>query len=191
MRKRCRVLNQIEITGLLHEARSGDGGAEEKLIDAVYADLRKIAGHYMASERKNHTLQPTAIVHEAYMRVFRGGPVEWRDRAHFFAVAASQMRRVLIDHGRAYRGPNRGGEFKVALDESIVPNPKEPCDVEVIDDLLLRLQKADPAAARVIELKFFSGLTDKEVAAVLSTSLSSVRRHWMFARAWMGKHLET
>lgn len=185
------MLNQTEITGLLHEVRSGGGGAEDKLINAVYADLRKIARHYMAGERKDHTLQPTAIVHEAFMRIFRGAPVDWRDRAHFFAVAASQMRRVLIDHGRAFRGANRGGEFKVALDETMVSSPKGPCDAEVIEDLLQRLHKTDPMAARIIELKFFSGLTDKEVAEVLSTSHSSVRRHWMFARAWMGKHLES
>ena len=99
------------------------------------------------------------------------------------------MRRVLIDHGRAFRGPHRGGEFKVALDETIVANPAAPCDVEVLEDLLERLRKTDPAAARVIELKFFGGLTDKEVAQELGTSHSSVRRHWIFARAWMGKHL--
>jgi RNA polymerase sigma-70 factor (ECF subfamily) len=178
-----------EVTGLLHEARNGDHGAEDKLINLVYADLRKIARHYMAGERTNHTLQPTAIVHEAYVRIFRGGPVDWRDRAHFFAVAASQMRRVLIDHGRAFRGPNRGGKFKVALDETIVSSTQQPCDIEIIDDLLQRLNQTDPDAARVVELKFFSGLTDKEVAEALSTSHSSVRRHWMFARAWMGKHL--
>jgi RNA polymerase sigma-70 factor (ECF subfamily) len=180
---------QNEITDLLREVRSGDHGAENKLINVVYADLRNIARHCMAGERKNHTLQPTAVVNEAYMRIFHGAPVDWRDRVHFFAVAASQMRRVLIDHGRAFRGANRHGDLKVVLDETIVPNPKEPCDMEVIEDLLQRLHKTDPAAARVIELKFFSGLTDKEVAEVLSTSHSSVRRHWIFARAWMGKHL--
>jgi len=188
-RKGQAMHNEMGITDLLREVRNGDGDAEGKLINLVYADLRKIAGRYMSRERKNHTLQPTAIVHEAYLRIFRGAPLEWRDRAQFFAVAAAQMRRVLIDHGRAFRGPNRRGECKVALDESIVPTPKEPCDIEVIGDLLERLHKTDPAAARVIELKFFAGFKDKEVAEVLSTSHSSVRRHWMFARAWMGKHL--
>lgn len=179
----------LEITGLLQQVRGGSQTAENRLIGLVYADLRKLARYYMADERRGHTLQPTAIVHEAYMRIFRGGAVEWRDRAHFFAVAASQMRRVLIDHGRAFRGPNRRGECKVELDETIVSNPRHACDIEVLDDLIKRLEKADPAAARVVELKFFSGLTDKEVAETLSTSHSSVRRHWMFARAWMEKHL--
>lgn len=183
------MLEQREITDLLHGIRRGDSDAEDQLIKVVYSDLRKMARRYMAGERRNHTLQPTALVHEVYMRIFRGAPVDWRDRVHFMAVAGSQMRRVLIDHGRAFRGPNRGGEFKVALDETIVATPQAPCDVEVLDDLLDRLRKADPAAARVIELKFFSGLTDKEVAEVLATSHSSVRRHWVFARAWMGKHL--
>ncbi|HEY2390227.1 MAG TPA: sigma-70 family RNA polymerase sigma factor [Candidatus Angelobacter sp.] len=179
----------IVITGLLHEIRSGDPRAEDKLINVVYEDLRKIARRYMRAERTNHTLQPTAIVHEAFVRIFRGGSVDWQDRVHFFAVAASQMRRVLIDHGRAHRGANRGGGLKVPLDETIIANPQEPCDIQVIDDLLQRLHKVDPAAATVIELKFFSGLTDKEVAETLSTSHSSVRRHWIFARAWMGKNL--
>ena len=180
---------QTEITGILHQVRSGDQGAEEKLINLVYADLRKIARRCMAGERQNHTLQPTAIVHEAYLRIFRGASVDWRDRAHFLAVAASQIRRVLIDHGRAFRGPHRAGNFKVALDDNLAPSAKAPCDFEVIDDLLQRLQKADPEAASVVELKFFSGLTDVEVAEVLATSHSSVRRRWVFARAWLGKHL--
>jgi RNA polymerase sigma-70 factor, ECF subfamily len=188
-RKGMTMHEQSEITSLLREVRNGDEKAEGKLVNLVYADLRKIARRYMGSERKNHTLQPTAIVHEAYMRIFRGAPVEWRDRTHFFAVAASQMRRVLIDHGRAFRGPNRRGECKVALDETIVSSAKEPCDIEVIGDLLQRLHKTDPAAAQVIELKFFAGFKDKEVAEALATSHSSVRRHWMFARAWMEKHL--
>jgi RNA polymerase sigma factor (TIGR02999 family) len=183
------MLDQREITGLLQQVRNGSQTAESRLMGMVYSDLRKIARHYMVAERRDHTLQPTAIVHEAYVRIFRGGPVDWRDRTHFFAVAASQMRRVLIDHGRAFRGPNRRGECKVELDETIVPNPRQPCDIEVLDDLIQRLEKTDPAAARIVELKFFSGLTDKEVAEALSTSHSSVRRHWMFARAWMEKHL--
>lgn len=183
------MTEQKPITDLLHRVRQGDPEAEEQLIQVVYGDLRKMARRYMAGERRDHTLQPTALVHEVYMRIFRGAPVDWRDRVHFLAVAASQMRRVLIDHGRAFRGPNRGSEFKVVLDETIVPSPQAPCDVEVLEDLLDRLRKADPAAALVIELKFFSGLTDKEVAEVLATSHSSVRRHWVFARAWMGKHL--
>lgn len=183
------MLTQIEITDLLKGIRRGDRDAENHLIEVVYTDLHKMARRYMAGERRNHTLQPTALVHEAYMRIFRGGPVNWQDRVHFMAVAAAQMRRVLVDHGRAFRGANRKGEFKVALDETLVANPEASCDAEVLEDLLQRLRKADPAAARVIELKFFSGLTDKEVAEVLATSHSSVRRHWIFARAWMGKHL--
>ncbi len=183
------MLEPNEITGLLQDLRNGDSAAEGRLIEAVYADLRIIARRYMAGERKNHTLQPTALVHEAYMRVFRGAPVDWRDRAHFMAVAAGQIRRVLIDHGRAFRGPHRRGELKVALDETLVAGPSAPCDLEVIEDLLERLRRTEPQAAKVIELKFFSGLTDREVGEVMATSHSTVRRHWTFARAWMGKHL--
>jgi RNA polymerase sigma-70 factor (ECF subfamily) len=183
------MTGQVEITDLLQGIRRGDPDAENQLISVVYTDLRKMARRYMAGERRNHTLQPTALIHEVYLRVFRGAPVDWKDRAHFLAVAASQMKRVLIDHGRAFRGPNRGGDFKVVLDETLVANPKAPCDIEVLNDLLDRLRKAEPVAAQVIELKFFGGLTDAEVAQELGTSHSSVRRHWVFARAWMGRHL--
>ena len=178
-----------EVTVILEAIQKGDPKAAEELLPLVYEELRKLAACRLALQSSEQTLQPTALVHEAYMRIFRGAPVDWHDRVHFLAVAASQMRRVLIDHGRAFRGPNRGGEFKVALDETIVAGPQAPCDVEVLEDLLERLRKAEPVAARVIELKFFSGLTDREVAEVLATSHSSVRRHWVFARAWMGKRL--
>jgi RNA polymerase sigma-70 factor, ECF subfamily len=181
--------DQEHVTTLLNGIRQGDRQAEGQLMDFVYTDMRKIAHHFMAGERRNHTLQPTAIVHEAYVRIFHGAQVDWKDRAHFMAVAASQMRRVLIDHGRAFRAGSRGGDMKIALDDVIVSRPAPPCDVEVIDEMLRRLQKTDPVAARVIELKFFTGLTDNEVAEVLNTSHSSVRRHWSFARAWMEKHL--
>jgi RNA polymerase sigma factor (TIGR02999 family) len=178
-----------QITRLLHEVRDGNRASADQLLDAVYTDLRGIARHFMAGERSGHTLQPTALVHEAYLRIFEGAPVEWQNRAHFFAVAASQMRRVLVDHGREFRAAKRGGGLKVALEDGHHAAPLAECDIEAVDELLDRLQRADAEAARVVELKFFSGLKDREVAEVLQVSHSTVRRHWTFARAWLRRQL--
>jgi RNA polymerase sigma factor (TIGR02999 family) len=177
------------ITRLLHQVRSGSKTAAGQLMEAVYTDLRAIARHSMAGERPDHTLQPTALVHEAYMRIFEGAAVDWQNRAHFFAVAASQMRRVLVDHGREYRASKRGRGLKVSLLEDRHASPLDNCEIEVVDELLDRLQRVDPAAARVVELKFFSGLTDKEVAEISHVSESTVRRDWGFARAWLVRQL--
>lgn len=178
-----------QITRLLHEVRDGNRASADELFEAVYADLRGIARHSMSGERSGHTLQPTALVHEAYLRIFEGAPVDWQNRAHFFAVAASQMRRVLVDHGREFRAAKRGGGLKVALDDGRHASPIAECDIEAVDELLDRLQRADAEAARVVELKFFSGLKDREVAEVMGVSHSTVRRHWAFARAWIARQL--
>jgi RNA polymerase sigma-70 factor, ECF subfamily len=182
-----------EITEMLNEVRAGNSAAANRLMEAVYSGLRGIAHHYFASERPDHTLQPTALVHEAYIRIFSGGGganVEWQDRNHFFAVAAQQMRRILVDHGREHRAGKRGGGLKVALEENHHPaTPFGDCDVEIVDDLLDRLQKVDAEAARVVEMKFFAGMTDAEVAGALGCSHSTVRRHWTFARAWLTRYM--
>jgi len=178
-----------QITRLLHEVREGNRTSADQLFEAVYADLRGIARRSMAGERPSHTLQPTALVHEAYLRIFEGAQVDWQNRAHFFAVAASQMRRVLVDHGREFRAAKRGGGLKVALEDGRHASPMAECDIEAVDELLDRLQRADPEAARVVELKFFSGLKDREVAEVMGVSHSTVRRHWSFARAWLARQL--
>ena len=174
-----------QITRLLNEVRAGNRASADQLLEAVYTDLRRIARHSMAGERPNHTLQPTALVHEAYLRIFEGAPVEWQSRAHFFAVAASQMRRVLVDHGREYRAAKRGQGLKVALEDGRHAAPLAECDIEAVDEMLELLRRVDARAARVVELKFFSGLNDREVAEVLGVSHSTVRRHWSFARAWL------
>jgi len=178
------------ITHLLKEVREGNRAAANQLLEAVYADLRGIARHFMAGERPDHTLQPTAVVHEAYLRIFRGAEIDWQSRTHFFAVAAAQMRRVLVDHGREFRAAKRGQGLKVVLEEGRHAAPLPECDIEAVDELLARLEKLDPAAARVVELKFFSGLSDSEVAGVLQVSHSTVRRHWTFARAWLLRRLD-
>ncbi|HXK02196.1 MAG TPA: sigma-70 family RNA polymerase sigma factor [Verrucomicrobiae bacterium] len=178
------------ITRLLKEVRDGDPAAANQLLEAVYSNLRGIARHFMAGERPDHTLQPTALVHEAYLRIFCGGEVDWQSRTHFFAVAAAQMRRVLVDHGREFRAAKRGQGLKVALEQDRHAAPLPECDIEAVDELLVRLERTDAAAARVVELKFFSGLNDHEVAEILQVSHSTVRRHWTFARAWLLRRLQ-
>jgi RNA polymerase sigma-70 factor (ECF subfamily) len=174
-----------QITKMLGDVRNGDRDAANKLIDAVYSDLRGIAHRFFSSERPDHTLQPTALVHEAWLRIFSGAEVDWRDRSHFYAVAARQMRRILVDHGREFRAAKRGNGLKVGLDENRQASPLGACEIGEVDDLLDRLQRTDGEAARVVEMKFFAGMTDEEVAAELGCSHSTVRRHWNFAKAWL------
>jgi RNA polymerase sigma factor (TIGR02999 family) len=181
-----------EITQMLVDARAGDRAASDRLLGAVYEKLRGMAHGMFASERPDHTLQPTALVHEAWLRIFsHGGEPGFNDRAHFYAVAGRQMRRLLIDHGRQFRSPGRGGGLKVALDDNIHSFGSPVCEFEDVNDLLNRLQRADPEAAQVVELKFFSGMTDQEVAAELKCSHSTVRRHWKFAQAWLVSHMNS
>ncbi|MFN7922339.1 MAG: sigma-70 family RNA polymerase sigma factor [Bryobacteraceae bacterium] len=180
-----------QITQLLHQVRGGDRASADRLLEAVYSDLRGLARHYMSAERAGHTLQPTALVHEAYLKIFAGAPVDWKCRAHFFAVAASQMRRVLVDHGREFRADKRGHGLKISLEDALHASPLAECEIGEVDQMLERLQRVDAEAARVVELKFFSGLADREVAEVLGVSHSTVRRHWEFARAWLVRHMAT
>ncbi len=179
----------LPITHLLRELQQGNQAVENELFAAVYSDLRLRARQYMASERGSHTLQPTALVHEAFLRIFAGAAVEWQNRTHFLAIAARQMRRVLIDHGREHRAAKRGFGWKVSLTDHDVASPEAGIEPEALEALLERLQRADPEACRVVELKFFSGLTDQEVADTLGVSHSTVRRHWKFARAWLRERL--
>lgn len=182
-------LTAVEITTLLQQARAGDRGAESQLIRSVYPELRKLARRYMAGERCQHTLQPTALVNEAYIRIFGGAAVDWHDRAHFLAVASRQMRRVLADHGREFRAEKRANGMKVALGDHNDVAVSRPEEIEVTEELIQRLEVTDPCAAQVTVLKFFGGMTDQEVADALGTSHSQVRRHWSFARAWLRQRL--
>ena len=178
-----------EITQLLQEARAGKRDSMDRLMEVVYEDLRGVARRHMSAERESHTLQPTALVHEVYLRVFGGAPVDWQNRNHFYAVMARQMRQVLIDQGREFRAAKRGGGVRISLDEARVPGAALDYDIEAVDELLRRLQKTDPTSAKVVELKFFAGLTDREVADAVGVSHSTVRRHWEFARAWFSSKL--
>lgn len=185
-----------EITRLLQQSRRGCQQSNDQLIEVVYRDLRKIAGRMMAYEGP-HTLQPTALVHEFYLKVFRpeGKPdgekqEDWQDRAHFFAVAALQMRRMLVDHARKRRAEKRGGGLKVALEDITEPSKVEEHDVEEVDEALKLLGTKDPRAAKLVELKYFGGLKDREIADVLGISFAQVRRDWVFARSWLTHELQ-
>jgi RNA polymerase sigma-70 factor, ECF subfamily len=177
------------ITEMLGEIRSGNPVAANQLMEAVYVDLRGMAHRLFATERPDHTLQPTALVHEAYLRIFSGAEVEWRDRNHFYAMAAMQMRRILVDFGREHRAAKRGCGLKVSFEDARHAAFLADCDIELVDDLISRLRRQDGTAASVVEMKFFSGMSDREIADAIGCSHSTVRRHWVFARAWLARQL--
>jgi RNA polymerase sigma factor (TIGR02999 family) len=177
------------VTRILESGRHGDPAAYDKLLPLLYAELRAIAQRHMQHERAEHTLQPTALVHEAFLRLTAGFTIEFADRAHFLRAASAAMRRVLVDHARARNAAKRGDAFCVTLDESLVAAPDRSVDMLVLDDALTRLAAADPRWAQVVELRFFAGLDVPEVAAALGTSTATVKRDWRFARAWLAREL--
>ena len=180
------------VTRLLEEVRQGDTAALGRLLPLVYAELHNIAGRHMRRERDNHTLQPTALVHEAFLRLTGGQPIAFSDRAHFMRTASQAMRRVLVDHARARQAAKRGNGLRVTLDEGLVEAaPARDLDMLVLDDALVRLEAADPRWAQVVELRFFAGLEVTEVAEVLGVSPATVKRDWQFARAWLARELRT
>lgn len=179
------------VTELLNAWSAGNQSAGDELFVTVYQELRRLAAHYMQVERSGHTLQPTALVHELYVKLFAAEPIEWQNRGHFLAVAARQLRHLVVDYARRHQAEKRGGDQgKVRLDD--VPQIAVPLDNSVIElDLALeRLQKLDARAAQVVELRYFGGLTDAEVANTLSISMATVKRDWEFARSWLLKELE-
>ncbi len=174
------------VTELLVKAGKGDTAAAELLMEQVYPDLKKMAAAIFRSERPGHTLQPTALVNEAYMRTFGATAIDWRDRAHFFALMSRVLRRVLVDHARAVRAEKRGaGAVRIALDDMAEPMVSADHDYFDLDDALESLAREDPRAARVVELRFFGGLKESEVAEVLGISMPTVTRDWRFARTWL------
>ncbi len=179
-----------DVTQLLVAWREGEPQAHEALIQRVYGELRRIAGAHLARERNNHTLQPTALANEAYLRLIGQNRVDWRSRAHFFAIASNMMRRVLVDHARSARYAKRGGDrIRVTLGDFQDQRHAKPLLVLEIDELLGRLAERDPTKASVVELRFFGGLTERETAEALGCSARTVTRHWRTARAWMLKSL--
>ena len=179
-----------DVTELLAAWRGGDEQALDRLIPIVYGDLRRIAGQYMRSERGGHTLQTTALVHEAYLRLTRERNRTWENRAHFFGVAAQIMRNLLVDHARAAaRAKRGGGAVEVQLDVSSEPCAVDPEELLALDEALRRLAELDPRASRIVELRYFVGLTHEEIAEVMETSERTVKREWNSAKAWLRAEL--
>ncbi len=179
-----------EVTQLLLDLRHGNREANERLIPLVYQELRRIAAAHMRREPLNHSFQPTALVHEAYLRLIQIDQVDWQSRAHFFCVASTEMRRILVDHARANRAQKRGGrENTIWLDETILASPSKPPEIIALDDALNELAKLDDRQAKIVEMKFFAGMTEEETGDVLGISARTVKRDWRIAKAWLFKEL--
>jgi RNA polymerase sigma factor (TIGR02999 family) len=179
------------VTRLLAQWQGGDHAALDRLVPFVYRELRAIAGRYLARESSGHTLQSTALVHEVYVKLVGQHSVQWQNRAHFFGIAAQMMRRILVDHARGQHRLKRGGPaVALSLDEAMaVAEPERDLDLIALDDALTALALIDPRAARVVELRFFSGLTVEETAEVMATSPGTVKRDWNSARAWLYREM--
>jgi len=179
-----------EVTRLLHRWRSGDDSALEELVPLVYDELRRLAENYMRAERPDHTLQATALVHEAYVRL-AGVDAPMEDRTHFLSLAARMMRRILVDHARSGRRARRGGgAAKVALDHAVLVSPEPSSELIVLDEALTRLAAFDERKARAVELHFFGGLTYSEAAEVLGVSSATVDRDLRMAKAWLYREVK-
>ncbi len=175
-----------EITRLLGELKAGNKRAESKLVEAVYPELRRIAGRYLKRERAGHTLQATALVNEAYLRLVGQIDKDWKNRSHFFAVAAQLMRRILVDYARERKAQKRdGGRRRVDLSDALMISDDRLDEIIVIDAALNRLAEWDPRQCRVVELRFFSGLTEDEIAEILGVAPRTVKRDWSVAKAWL------
>jgi RNA polymerase sigma-70 factor (ECF subfamily) len=174
------------ITQLLIDAGNGDEGALNQILPHIYGELRRLAGYYMSRERPDHTLQPTALVHEAFLRLIDQRRVNWRNRAQFCGLAANMMRRVLINHARDRAAAKRGGNVaRVTLSVGAEGFEQPDLDAIAVDQALEQLAKLDPRKSRIVEFKFFTGLTTEEIAEVLGISPATVEREWTFARAWL------
>lgn len=179
-----------EITQLLLQWRSGDSSALDQLIPLVYNELRRLARQCMRQERANHTLQTTALVNEAYLRLVKSSRVDWHDRAHFFAVAAQLMRRVLVDEARKRNFQKRGGEFtRLALSDEVLPAQQQEVDLIALDEALERLARFAPRKCKVVEMRFFGGLSIEQTGAVLGVSVDIVKREWRTAKLWLLQEL--
>jgi RNA polymerase sigma factor (TIGR02999 family) len=185
------MADSSEVTILLDRINDGDGKAPEELLPLVYGELRKLAHSYLQRERADHTLQATALVHEAYIRLVDWENVSWQNRAHFFAVAANVMRKILVDHAREKRAQKRDFGQKLSLDEAIsFPNQKErEIDLIGLDDALEKLGKFDKTQSKIVELRFFGGLTIEETAHALKISPATVKREWTVAKTWLHREI--
>ena len=174
-----------DLTLLLNRMRQGDRDAGDKALTEVYDELRRIAAREMRRDGPGHTLQTTALIHEAYLRFVNAGSLQIENRGHFFAIASQQMRRILVDHARAVRTRKRDGGAQVDFAKIQLAAQGRGVDVVLLDDALRELEQIQPRAAQVVELRYFGGYTDKEVVEALGVSLATVRRDWEYARSWL------
>lgn len=179
-----------DITGILISWRRGDRAALDRLLPLIRTEMRRLAQRHLGRERKNHTMQPSSLVQEAYLRLMPGGNGEWRNRAHFFAVASQVMRHVLVDYARERRRVKRGGgAVHIPMDAAVILSPDQIEQIVAVDLALQRLAKVDERKSRVLEMRFFGGLSVEEVAEVLGVAPNTVIRDWNFARAWLRREL--
>lgn len=184
------TLTPEQVTQLLVDWSNGDKAALNKLMPLVYDELRRLARYYMRREREGHTLQTTALVNEAYLRLIDQRAVRWQNRAHFFAIAAQLMRRILVDRARKRHNSKRGGDVgKVSLDQAVVASQARGADLIALDDALTNLEAIDQRKSKVVELRFFGGLNIEETAEVMSISPATVQREWSLAKAWLYREL--
>jgi len=190
--KRSQALNTSPqaVTQLLLDWGNGDSGALEKLTPLVYQELRRLAARYLRRERREHTLQSTALVHEAWLRLIDQKQVHWQNRAQFFGIAAEMIRRILIDHARNRQAAKRGdGALKLELDEAVATPERRDLDLVALDDALKDLARLDPKQSKLVDLRFFGGLSIEESAEVLGVSPATVKREWAAAKAWLYREL--
>ena len=179
-----------EISGLLHAWGQGDLQARDTLLPVVYGELRRCAASYLRRERPDHTLQPTALVNEAYIRLAGQDRVHWKNRAHFFGLAAQMMRRILVDHARERQAAKRpGSAIRLAFDERIGAREQRDCEILLLEEALRELTLIDARQGQIVEFRYFAGMSEQEVAEVLSVSRSTVTREWQTARAWLYRRM--
>jgi RNA polymerase sigma factor (TIGR02999 family) len=183
------------ITELLVQWRQGDAQALDRLIPLVYWELHRLANRYIRSERRGHTLQATEVLHEAYLRLADQNRVEWQNRAHFYGVAAALIRNILVDHARNYRSAKRGGgadNWRLSVEDvENIAGSREDVDLVALDAALVKLERYEAELHRIVELRYFGGLTIEETAEVLNTSASSVKRQWILAKTWLFREMSS
>jgi RNA polymerase sigma factor (TIGR02999 family) len=184
--------SQDEITRLLQRATAGDRAAFDDLLPVVYDELRLMAQRHLRGERAGHTLQSTALVHEVYLKLVDQKRTQWKNRGQFFAIAAQAMRRILVNHAKALGRVKRGGDAsRIPLDEGVAVAPEPDVDLVALDEAMLRLEVIDPRKSRLVELRFFAGMTNEEAAVVLDVAPATVKRDWQFTKAWLMRELRS
>jgi len=184
-------LSNGQVTILLQAMNRGDKSAADQLLPLVYSELHRLAKGYMSRERRDHTLQPTALINQAYLRIAQQENVEWQNHAHFIGFAANVMRRVLVDHARERNAAMRGGkQVRVDLDEGIAISKERSAEILLLEDALTRLEQLNPRQAKVVEMRYFGGLSVEEVSGVLGIAPRSVKRDWALARVWLFEEIQ-